>query len=86
MQGRISYDGRQLNDVCSTVGLLTDKPVETEVIKSGNAYKVAFSVNCARGASPRVFVWALECAADGVCTQPNDSARGKGATTLTEKR
>ena len=86
MHGRMSYDGRQTNDQCSTKALFTDEPVEAEIVKSGKDYRITFSVNCLRGASPRVISWTLECASDGVCSKPDVRPWGKGVTALIEKR
>lgn len=38
MQGLLSYDGRQTNDNCSTRGLMSDTPVEAEIVKTQLGY------------------------------------------------
>ena len=86
MRGRISYDGRQTNDKCGTKPLFTDTPVEAEITKKETDYNVSFQVNCSTGKSPRVFSWKLVCGQDGSCSQPSESAWGKGTTSLKEVR
>ena len=85
MHGLISYDGRQTNDQCGTKPLFTDKPVEAELIKSNEDYRVTFQVNCLKGITPRIFSWTLVCSDNGVCSQPIVQPWGKGAIVLTKK-
>lgn len=85
MRGMISYDGRQLNDSCGTRGVFSDEPVEAEVIKLKDEYRVTFMAKCSRGQSPRLFSWTLACSG-AVCSQPTVLPHGRGVLTLTEKR
>jgi len=85
MHGLISYDGRQTNDKCSTKELFADKPVEAEIIKANNDYRVTFQVNCLTGVSPRVISWTLTCA-EAICSMPEVLPWGKGAKVLRETR
>lgn len=84
MRGMISYDGRQLNDVCGTRGVFSDEPVEAEVIKSKGEYSISFRAKCLWGESPRLFSWTLVCEG-ATCSQPTVLPHGRGALTLTEK-
>lgn len=86
MKGKISYDGRQTNDKCSTKTLFSDQPVEAEIIKANADYRVTFQVPCATGASPRIFSWTLVCDANGLCSQPTVLPHGKGATFVKERK
>jgi hypothetical protein len=86
MHGRISYDGRQTNDQCSTKPLFIDTPVEAEIIRVGKDYRISFSVNCLKGSSPRVMSWTLICDESGTCSQPIVQPWGKGAITLTTQK
>ncbi len=86
MHGLISYDGRQTNDKCGTKPLFTDKPVEAEIVKSANDYRIAFQVNCSNGASPRLITWTLTCDDKGDCTEPEVAAWGRGRKLLREVR
>lgn len=85
MRGVISYDGRQLNDVCGTRGVFSDEPVEAEILKSKDEYRISFMTKCLRGQSPRLVSWTLVCMG-AVCSQPTVLQHGKGVLTLTEKR
>jgi hypothetical protein len=85
MRGTISYDGRQLNDSCGTRGVFSDEPVEAEVIKLRDEYRISFMTKCSRGQSPRLFSWTLVCSG-ATCSQPTVLPHGKGVLTLTEKR
>ncbi|MEJ8838081.1 hypothetical protein [Ramlibacter sp. AN1133] len=85
MRGLISYDGRQMNDVCGTRGVFSDEPVEAEIIKSKDEYRISFMTKCVRGQNPRLFSWTLVCSG-AVCSQPTVLPHGKGVLTLTEKR
>jgi len=85
MHGKISYDGRQTNDQCSTKELFNDKPAEVEIIKTNNDYRITFQVNCKTGVTPRVISWTLRCE-EATCSRPEVQAWGKGVTVLTEKR
>jgi hypothetical protein len=85
MRGTISYDGRQLNDSCGTRGVFNDDPVEAEVVKLRDEYRISFMAKCFRGQSPRLFSWTLVCSGP-ICSQPTVLPHGKGALTLTEKR
>ena len=85
MRGKVSYDGRQTNDVCSTRGLFSDDPVDAEVIRGANEYKISFNIKCAKGNSPRLRSWTLTCE-NNVCTRPEVASHGKGLLTLNEKR
>ena len=85
MRGTISYDGRQLNDVCGTRGVFSDEPVEAEIIKSNDEYRISFMAKCLRGQSPRLFSWTLVCES-ATCSQPTVAPNGRGVLTLTEKR
>jgi hypothetical protein len=86
MQGLLSYDGRQTNDKCSTRGLLSDTPVEAEVVKTQLGYQVTFRLNCASGESPRQFTWNLSCGSDGVCSEPTTRPWGVGIIAVGEKK
>lgn len=86
MHGLISYDGRQTNDKCGTKPLFTDKPVEAEITKSANDYRIAFQVNCSSGISPRLVTWTLTCDDKGDCTQPEVQSWGRGRKLLREVR
>lgn len=86
LHGRISYDGRQTNDKCGTKALFTDKPVEAEIIKTNEGYRVTYEVPCSIGVSPRVFSRSLACTDHGICSQPEVLPWGKGVLSLTEKR
>lgn len=85
MRAVVSYDGRQLNDSCGTRGIFSDEPVEAEVVKLQDEYRISFMAKCLRGQSPRLFSWTLVCT-DAVCSQPTVLPHGKGVLTLTEKR
>ena len=85
MRGSISYDGRQLNDSCGTRGVFSDEPVDAEVIKSRDEYRISFMAKCARGQSPRLFSWTLVCSG-AVCSQPTVLPHGTGVLSLTERR
>lgn len=85
MRAVISYDGRQLNDICGTRGIFSDEPVEAEVVKLQDEYRISFMAKCMRGQSPRLFSWTLVCTGT-VCSQPTVLPHGKGVLTLTEKR
>jgi hypothetical protein len=85
MHGLISYDGRQTNDQCGTKKLFADKPVEAEIIKGANEYRVTFQVECLKGESPRIVSWTLVCDSGGVCTRPEVQPWGRGVLTLTDK-
>jgi len=85
MRGKISYDGTQTNDVCSTRGIFGDNPADVEVIKNVNEYNLIFNIKCSRGESPRVRNWTLVCAND-VCTRPEVLPHGQGLLTLKEKK
>ena len=85
MRGRISYDGRQTNDQCSTKELFSDKPVEAEIIKTNNEYRITFQVNCSTGISPRVVSWTLVCE-QATCSRPDVQPWGKGLMVLRESR
>jgi len=86
MQGLLSYDGRQTNDKCSTRGLLSDTPVEAEIVKTQLGYQISFRLNCASGESPRQFTWNLSCGNDGVCSEPTSRPWGAGTITVGEKK
>ena len=85
MRGRISYDGRQSNDNCTTKQLFDDTPVDVEVVKANNDYLINFQLKCSRGESPRLFSWTLVCE-NAVCIQRTVRPHGKGAITLKENR
>ena len=85
MRGMISYDGRQTNDVCGTRGVFSDEPVEAEIIKTKDEYKISFMTKCLRGVSPRLASWTLTCEG-ATCTQQDASTRVTGGKTLVEKR
>ena len=86
MHGLISYDGRQTNDNCGTKPLFTDTPVEAEITKSANDYRIAFQVNCSSGISPRLITWTFTCDDKGDCKQPEVLAWGRGRKLLREVR
>lgn len=85
MRGRVSYDGRQTNDKCTTRPVVTDAPVDAEVVRSDNGYRVTFQLTCLSGESPRPFQWVLGCES-GVCTQTTVVPNGRGLITLRENR
>jgi hypothetical protein len=88
MHGHISYDGRQTDDQCGTKPLFVDTPVEAEVMKRGNEYRVSYSVKCLKGESPRRRSLTVVCGEDGVCSSPKPFvlAWGTGMTVLKIKR
>lgn len=86
MHGFASYDGRQNNEKCGTKSLFTDKPVEVEIIKTTEGYRIAFENPCSIGISPRMRSFTLMCDISGICINPNVTDSGNGVTTLTEKR
>ena len=81
MHATVSYDGRQTNDICTTRGVFSDKPVEAEVEKTSQGYIVSFNIGCVKGQSPRLRSWTLTCN-DGLCTEPEIEPWGKGMLTL----
>ena len=81
MHGLTSYDGRQTNDKCSTKILFTDKPVEAEISKTDNGYRITFEVGCSTG--KRILSWTLVCTEGRVCSQPTVLPWGKGMLILT---
>jgi hypothetical protein len=85
MRGKISYDGRQTNDACSTRGVFSDTPIDVEATKTPNEYRLVFSIKCASGESPRRREWTLVCEND-VCTRPLVLPHGQGRLALREKR
>lgn len=85
MHGRISYDGQQTNDKCTTKPLFTDLPVDVEAIKVDSGYRLAFQLKCLRSESPRAFNWTLTCE-NGVCVQATTTPNGRGLITLRESR
>jgi len=45
--GKISYDGQQTNDRCSTkAGFTSDYPVDVESVRTGDKYFLKFALNC----------------------------------------
>ena len=86
VKGMISYDGRQLNDRCTTKPAFTDKPVPVEITKLPTGMRLDFQLECAIGPSPKLFSQNYTCSAQGVCTSPMGNSNGSGAVTLTEKR
>ena len=85
MRGKLSYDGRQTNDVCSTRGVFSDTPIDIEVTKTSNEYLMSFIIKCAAGESPRRRDWKLVCEND-VCIRPEVLPHGQGRLSLREKR
>ena len=80
--GKVSYDGYQTNDGCSTKSGFSDKPVDAEAIQVGNNYKVRFMLNCPRRSSPRSYDWELVYGADGFYTQDFSNKNGVGIISL----
>lgn len=85
MRGKVSYDGRQTNDMCSTRGVFSDDPVPAEIIKADDSYRISFMVNCVKGQSPRLRSWTLVCE-NGICSRPEVLPHGSGRLALKEKR
>jgi len=81
MQGKVSFDGRQTNDNCSTRGVFNDDPVEAEIRKTSVGYDVSFMLKCLKGESPRSRQWTLTCEGD-TCTRPEVLPNGKGMLTV----
>lgn len=81
MQGKVSLDGRQTNDYCSTRGVFNDDPVEAEIRKTSVGYDVAFMLKCLKGESPRARQWTLTCEGD-TCTRPEVAPNGNGMLTV----
>ena len=82
-RGTVSYDGRQTNDGCSTRGFFSDEPVEAEIVKSQDSYRVFATLNCLRGETPRKHSFTFVCR-EGVCSQPLANSTGTGAIELRE--
>lgn len=77
--GKISYDGRQTSQQCSTrSGFSPHKPVDARAVRVGDNYRVSFIVNCAIGPSPRSFDWELVHGPDRVYTRALSNANGSG--------
>lgn len=81
MQGKVSFDGRQTNDNCSTRGVFNDDPVEADIRKTSVGYDVSFMLKCLKGESPRARQWTLACEGD-TCTRPEVLPNGKGMLTV----
>ena len=76
--GKVSYDGYQTDDGCSTKSGFSDKPVDAETIRVGSNYRLRFTLNCPRGRSPRPYDWELVYGADGVYTRDFSNKNGVG--------
>ena len=85
MRGKVSYDGRQTNNACSTQGVFSDTPIDIEATKTSNEYRLVFSIKCVSGESPRRRDWTLVCEND-VCVRPEVLPHGQGRLALREKR
>jgi hypothetical protein len=83
--GKISYDGQQTNDRCSTKsGFSSDKPVDVEAIRKGERYFLKFFLNCPIGESPRLFELELVKGAENVWTMDRSAGHGIGLISLKE--
>jgi len=77
--GKVSYDGQQTNDRCSTKsGFSSDEPVDAQVTREGNNLRVKFVLKCPIDPSPRPFEWTLTGGSDGVFTQEIQNNNGAG--------
>jgi hypothetical protein len=82
---RVSYDGRETNDKCSTRGPLRDTPVEGVLSRSEGGYDLEFKLICPFGQSPRLFQYSLKCDAAGVCMQGTSRPWGEGFVRLVKQ-
>lgn len=81
MHGKVSFDGRQTNDNCSTRDVFKDDPVDAEIRKTAVGYDVSFMLKCSKGESLRARQWTLTCDGD-TCTRPELAPNGKGMLTV----
>jgi len=81
-KARISVDGRQNNDSCSTRTLFKDTPVDAEITPTDTGYRVTYALPCVRGVNPRPASTFDFVCKDGTCTTPTVNSFGAGAFVL----
>lgn len=79
---RVTYDGRETNDRCSTKTALGETPVDGVLVKTDKGYDLEFILICPMGPSPRPFKYSLTCDPQGTCTQATARPWGEGLVRL----
>ena len=81
MHGRISYDGRQMNDLCRAQGVSGDDRGDVKITRTADGLQLQFLLKCVSGESPRPRDETYSCSGT-TCTRPIILGHGRGASTL----